>query len=46
MNAINGREPPAPPAGPPQGRRSQHKERAQPANNRHPRPRGGGWGVG
>jgi 4-hydroxythreonine-4-phosphate dehydrogenase len=30
----------APPAGPPQGRRSQNTEPAQPANHRHPLPRG------
>jgi len=34
------------PAGPPQGDASHNPERAQPANNRHPLPWGGGRGVG
>jgi 4-hydroxythreonine-4-phosphate dehydrogenase len=36
----------APPAGPPQGRRSQNPEPAQPANHSHPLPRGEGRGEG
>ncbi len=35
-----------PPAGPPQGRRSQNTEPVQPANHRHPLPREGGGGDG
>ena len=33
-------------AGPPQGGAAKGMERAQPANNRHPLPREGGWGEG
>ncbi|MCM2307530.1 MAG: 4-hydroxythreonine-4-phosphate dehydrogenase PdxA [Sulfuritalea sp.] len=36
----------APPAGPPQGRRSHDPEPAQPANHSHPLPRGEGRGEG
>ena len=36
----------APPAGPPQGRRSHNPEPAQPANQSHPFPREGGGGDG
>lgn len=34
------------PAGPPQGDAADLMERAQPANDRHPLPREGGWGGG